>query len=134
VAVKVYADRGIPPDRIAAGPFSEEIERLVIKEIQKAGIRTVDEREAEAILSLNLYLSCEADGPSCGHHTELILRQWVCLERNTSIAVAAITWTNSYSNGISKSQIKCCLPDQLAVDVRSLLNGFVQDFRKANAG
>jgi len=134
VAVKVYVDRGIPSDRIAPGPFGEEIERLIVQELRNAGIMVVEEREAEAILSLNVYLSCEADGTACGHHTALELKQWVQLDRNTRIAVAAITWTNSYSNGISKSQVYCCLPDLLAVDARTLIKGFVQDFRKANTG
>ena len=134
VAVKVYADRGIPSDRIATGPFVEEIERLVVQELRNAGIVLANETEAEAVLSVNLYLSCEGDGPSCGHHTTLELKQWVQLDRDTSIAVAAITWINSYSNGISRNQVYCCLPDLLAVDARSLLKGFVQDFRKANPG
>src|SRR5215471_9173166 len=46
VAVKVYSDRGIPSDRIAAGPFVEEIERLVVQELGNTDIIIVDEQEA----------------------------------------------------------------------------------------
>jgi hypothetical protein len=132
VALRVYADRGIPSDRISSGPFNEEIERRAVQELRKAGITLAKEDEAEAVLSLDVYLVCEADSSSCGYQTDLKLKQWVQLHRDTSIAVAATTWSNSYSNAISKNQVYCCLPDLLSVDARSLLIGFVRDLQKAN--
>jgi len=54
VAVKVYADRGIPSGRIATGPFADEIERMVVQELRNAGIVLVNEKEAEAMLSMSL--------------------------------------------------------------------------------
>ena len=133
VALRVYTDRGIPSGRISSGPFSEEIQRRAVQELRKASITLAKEDEAEAILSLEVYLVCQADSPSCGYHTDLKLKQWVQLHRDTSIAVAATTWSNSYTNAISKNQVQCCLPDRLTVDAHSLLIGFVRDFQKANS-
>lgn len=132
VALRVHADRGIPSDRISSGPFGVEIERLTLQELRKAGITLTNEDDAEAVLNLDLYLVCQADHSSCGYHTDLELEQWVQLHRDTSISVAATTWSNSYTNTISGNQVNCCLPDQLTVDVRSLLGAFVRDFHKAN--
>jgi hypothetical protein len=46
VSVRVYADRGIPPDRIAAGPFAAEIEKLTVEKLKAAGIAVVGEKLA----------------------------------------------------------------------------------------
>src|SRR6476660_6397319 len=69
VALKVYADPGIPSGRIATGPFAEEIDKQIVQELKAAGITLVNENEAESALSVGMYLSCEPDGQSCGHHT-----------------------------------------------------------------
>lgn len=132
VAVVVYADRNIPSDRIAAGPFADEIKRQVVQKLTLINIALTNEREAESVLSVNMYLVCEADGVSCGHHTTVELKQWVQLERDPDITVAAITWQNSYTNAISKTKLQCCLPDQLEVDALSLISAFVEDYRRAN--
>jgi hypothetical protein len=132
MALVVYADRGIPSDRIAAGSFAKEIENRFSQKLRAAGIALVNEKQAESVLSVSMYLSCEADGLSCGHHTTLELRQWVQLERDPTIAVAATTWHNSYTNGIRKKELHCCLPDLLEVDAGSLMEGFLRDYRTAN--
>lgn len=132
MALVVYADRGIPSDRIAPGPFAEEIEKRIAQKLRAEGIALVNEKEAESVLSVSMYLSCEADGLSCGHHTTLHLRQWVRLERDPRITVAATTWHNSYTNGLSNKRLHCCLPDLLEVDAASLMEGFLQDYRTAN--
>jgi hypothetical protein len=133
VALAVYADPGIPSDRIAPGPFTDEIKRRIADELTPTGILLTNENEAESILSIDMYLSCGLDGSSCGHHTDLELKQWVQLVRAPRITVAAITWQNSYMNGISRKEVWCCLPDQLEVDALSLIKGFIRDYRTANS-
>lgn len=133
MALVVYADRSIPSGRIAAGLFADEIKRRIAQKLRPTGILLANENAAESILGLSMYLSCEPDGLSCGHHTALEFKQWVQLERDPRITVAAITWQNSYTNGISRKELWCCLPDLLEVDALSLVNGFVQDYRTANS-
>ena len=58
VALKVYADRGIPSDRISTGAFDKEIERQAVQILRKAGIPLANENEADAVLNLDLYLVC----------------------------------------------------------------------------
>jgi len=133
VAVTVYADSSIPSDRIAAGPFRDEIKRRIAQELQSAGISiTTNESDADALLTASLYLVCESNGPSCGHHTHLQLKQWVRLDRDRNTTLAATTWENSYTNGISKKDIWCCLPDQLELDALTLIHAFSRDYRTAN--
>ena len=79
-----------------------------------------------------MYLACEIPaGPACGYHTDLNLSQSVQLTRDRSIGVVAVTWHNSYTEGISQSQL-LSLPDLFAADAGALVLGFVQDFRAAN--
>lgn len=66
VTLMVYADREVPADRIAAGPFANEIRRRIMQELRPTGIALANENEAESVLSINMYLVCGAGGPACG--------------------------------------------------------------------
>jgi hypothetical protein len=133
VALHVYLDLNIPspPTRRSV---QDEMEQVIRGSFATEGIAVVDEGEAAGVLEVSVYLSCEPGGSSCGYHTEFALRQWVQLRRDRTAQVAAITWQNSYSNGISKSELGSLLPDMLMVDVRSLLNAFIEQYREANPG
>ena len=115
------------------GAFADEVKKRIVQELGTTGISLANENEAESVLSVSMYLSCEPDGPSCGHHTTLEFRQRVQLERDPRITVAAITWQNSYSNGIGRKNISCCLPDLLEADALSLIKAFIGDDRMANS-
>jgi len=132
VAVKVYADRSIPAGRIAPGPFDEEIRKKTVEKLKSAGIEVMDESQAEAVLHVDMYMVCQADGPGCGFHTAIELKQRVGLMRDPRISLDAITWRNSYTNGIVEKEVNCCVADLLAADSEALVLGFIQDYRTAN--
>jgi hypothetical protein len=127
IVFKVYADRGVP---------HEGIEEQALQELKEAGIGVLSEKESQpspdvSVLHLNMFLSCEPDGASCGYQTNLELRQRVQLVRDRNITVSAVTWLNSYTGGVNKAQLST-LRFQLAVDARTLVLGFVSDYRTAN--
>ena len=109
----------------------DEVEARVRQRLVAAGIALVDAPGADALLSVSMYFQCHADSLVCGHHTTFELWQWVELSRDRTNRIAAITWHNSYSSGVSKAELTG-LPLRLLADAGSLLNGFVGDYGTAN--
>jgi hypothetical protein len=107
------------------------VEQLIRQSFTTEGIAVADEGKAAAILDVGMDLQCEPRRSACGYRTEFALWQWAQLTRDPSVQVAAVTWHNSYSNGISKIELGI-LPDMLMLDVRTLLGLFVAQYREAN--
>lgn len=132
IAVKVFADRGIPALPTAPPqPVADTVAVKTRERLTEAGLLVVDEKVAEALLSVNMYLQCESNGPACGYLTTLEVQQWTTLEREPTRRLAAITWRNTFSLGIAKPHLNA-LPDMLLVDAGTLLLGFLEDYRKSN--
>ena len=132
VTLMVYADRTIPSYSGTLGHFADEIKNRILQKFRQAGIPFSGQNEAEAALTVSMYLSCPPEGPSCGYHTSFELQQWVHIKRDPHLTVTAITWRNSYTNGINRKDLGCCLADLLTVDALSLAEGFIQDYRTVN--
>jgi hypothetical protein len=133
VSLIVYADQTIPSYPGTKAPLAGEIKNRILQQLRDAGITVANQTEAESILQLSMYLVCDPDGSSCGYHTMLELRQWAALKRDPNMRIAAITWRNSYTNGVSKKNLACCLADLLAVDAFSLVGNFARDYREINS-
>ena len=132
LAIRTFVDRGIPPMPLKPGlSLAAEVEDMARQELEPAGADIVDERLAEALLEVKMYMQCDANATSCGYYTALELKQWTNLRRDPTAKIAAITWRNSYSGGIGRANLPT-LASQLRVDAGTLLKGFARDLRAAN--
>jgi hypothetical protein len=134
VAVRVYADRsvpGVPGQEQPQRSVRDDVEEAVIQRLAEAGLAITSEESADALLTVSMYLQCQPDGLSCGYHTNLEVQQWVRLARDASISVGAITWRNSYTNGVNRNEL-LILPSMLRVDAGTLVGGFVEGYRSVN--
>ena len=114
------------------------MEEITEQYLRKVGVKVLSredwERSPEAArIQLDIVVTCERAEASCGYSVVLNVGQHVQLTRGTGDIITATTWSDGYIRSIGKEELTVLpVPDQMAVDARTLLLDFIGDFRRAN--